>query len=461
MSIRKHLLALALGACLAGPTSAQESLIEVYQRALMNDPAVREAEATYLATAETQPQARSLLMPGLSIGAARQHNFQDTEVISGAVDPITGFPLGSRQQLESDTTGYRMTLTQSLFDWSNWKTLEQAEKRVLRAETDFEAAQQDLIVRVATAYFNVLAQQDNLASAVAQRDSVARQLEQSQRRFEVGLIAITDVQQSQAAYDDAVAVEIEAQQLLSNAHETLREIVGEIVQNLAAPLEDLPLLTPDPASADEWVRVALDSNLALQSSRLAAEVANDQIKIEKGNRLPTLSLQATYNEDETSRVQTLFRQLVETTPSTQLPQGRSWRLDLTFPIYTGGLNRSRVQQSVYTHRAAQQTLERIARQTERQTRDAYLGVISEISRVRALRQSVESNRTALRATEAGFEVGTQTTVDVLAAQSRLRVAETTYSRSRYDYMINVLRLKQATGNLTEMDVAQVDSWLQQ
>ena len=154
---------------------------------------------------------------------------------------------------------------------------------------------------------------------VAQRDAVSRQLEQAQRRFEVGLIAITDVQQSRAGYDDAVAAEIETQRLLSTAYEQLREIIGEIVQDLASPTDELPLLTPDPASEDEWVRAALDSNLALQSSRLAAEVANDQIKIEKGNRLPTLNLTANYNDDEQTRVQTLFRQLVETTPSTQLP----------------------------------------------------------------------------------------------------------------------------------------------
>jgi outer membrane protein len=290
---------------------------------------------------------------------------------------------------------------------------------------------------------------------------VSRQLEQSQRRFEVGLIAITDVQQSQAGFDDAVAVEIEAQRLLSTAHEQLREIVGEIVMDLASPTDELPLLTPDPANAEQWVQAALDSNLALQSSRLAAEVASDEVDIQRGSRLPTLSLSASYNDDEQDRLQTLFRGLVEVTPSTQLPQGYSWNLDLRFPIYTGGLNRSRIQQSVYRERAATEALERIARQTERETRDAYLGVISEISRVRALRQAVESNRTALRATEAGFEVGTQTTVDVLASQNNLRRAETTYSRSRYDYMINVLRLKQAAGSLSEADVEQVDGWLAQ
>jgi outer membrane protein len=194
---------------------------------------------------------------------------------------------------------------------------------------------------------------------------------------------------------------------------------------------------------------------------LAADVANDQIAIAKGSRLPTLSLSASYNDDEQNGVQTLFRNVITETPSTRLPEGRSWNLALTFPIYTGGLTSSRIDQAVLRHRVAQNTLERIARQTERQTRDAYLGVISEIARVRALRQSVESNRTALRATEAGFEVGTQTTVDVLAAQRLLRVAETNYSRSRYDYMLNLLRLKQAAGNLTEVDVMQIDGWLQQ
>ncbi|HET7925515.1 MAG TPA: TolC family protein, partial [Rhodanobacteraceae bacterium] len=267
MSITKHLLALALGACLTTQVSAQESLIDVYQRALMNDPAIREAEATYLATAEVKPQALSTLLPALTLGASRFHQFQDTEIRSGATDPITGLPIGSRQTLETDSSGWRVTLTQNVFDWSQYKTLQQAEKRVVRAETDFRAAQQDLIVRVATAYFGVLGAEDNLASAVAQRDSVSRQLEQSQRRFEVGLIAITDVQQSQAGYDDSVAAEIEAQRLLSSAYEQLREIIGEIVQDLASPTDELPLLTPDPASEDEWVKAALEANLALQSSR--------------------------------------------------------------------------------------------------------------------------------------------------------------------------------------------------
>lgn len=458
MSLSKTLLALALGACTAGPALAQDSLLDVYQLALQNDPAIREAEATYLAAAEAKPQARAFLLPGLTLNGTRRHNFQDAG--GGGIDPVTGEATGNRQIQQLDSSGWSISLTQTLFDWGAYATLRQADKRVLRAETDFLAAQQQLLIRVASAYFNVLTAEDNLASAGATREARSRQLEQAQRRYEVGLIAITDVQQSQAGYDDAVASEIETQRLLSNAQEQLREIVGELVMDIASPTDELPLLTPDPASAEEWVRVALDSNLALRSSRIAADIAQDDIDIRRADRLPTLNLQANYGEDETERILSLFQPFPVTRASTQTPDSRSWQLSLQFPIYTGGRNRSLIQQSVYTHRAALEALERTTRQTERQARDAYLGVITGISRVGALRQSVESNRTALRATEAGFEVGTQTTVDVLQAQDNLQNAETLYARSRYDYILNLLSLKQAAGTLSESDIMLVDSWLQ-
>lgn len=459
MPIKLRLLTLALaGAAAAAPALAQESLLDIYNRALQNDPAIREAEALYLATAEVRPQTRAGLFPTLGLGASRGHNFQDTT--GGALSP-TGETIGSRSQFERDSYGYSISLNQTVFDWSLYAQLRQADKRVLQAETNYEAAKQDLLIRVSQAYFNVLAAEDNLASAVAAREAIARQLEQSQRRFEVGLIAITDVQQSQAAFDSAVADEIEAQRLLATSHEFLREIIGDIVTDLAGPTDDLPLLSPDPANAEEWVATALQQNLSLLAQRLAADIANDQIDIERGNRLPTLSLSAGYSDTTNDQTQRVFSvDGVSISPSTQQPVGRNWQLNMQFPIFTGGLNRSRVQQSVYLHRQSQETLERLARQTERQARDAYLGVISEISRVRALRQSVESNRTALRATEAGFEVGTQTTVDVLQSQRSLRLAETTYSRSRYDYMLNLLLLKEAAGSLTIADIEQIDSWLQ-
>jgi len=460
MPNKKPLITLALTTLLSAPAMAQESLLDIYQRALAKDPAIREAEATFLATSEVKPQARSSLLPGLTLGASRGNRNVDTP--GGALSP-EGQPIGTRSQFDQNNHGWSVSLSQTVFNWSQYATLRQAGKRVNRAETDYEAAKQDLLIRVSQRYFDVLAAEDNLASAVAQREAIARQLEQAQRRFEVGLIAITDVQQSQAGYDDAVATEIEAQRLLATSHEFLREIIGDLVTELASPIDELPLLSPEPANAEEWVRLALQQNLALVSSRIAAEVAADDIDIQRGNRLPTLTLSANYTSDKNQRTQTIYRDPLPplVSPSTQMPEGQSWSLDLRFPLWSGGLNRSRIQQAVYQQRAATEAVERIARQTEREARDAYLGVISEISRVRALRQSVESNRTALRATEAGFEVGTQTTVDVLLSQDSLRRAETSYSRSRYDYILNVLRLKQAAGSLGAADIEQVDGWLQQ
>ena len=451
----RPLVALAIAALLAGPASAADSLLEIYQRALKNDPTIREAEAQYLANAEVKPQARAALLPTVSVGANIGNQFQDQ--LGGA--NFGNQVQGSRIVTDTDTHGFNISLTQTIFDWGRYNTLKQADKRVARAETDYEAAKQALLIRVATAYFNVLAAKDSLTSAVSAREAISRQLEQAQRRFEVGLIAITDVQQSQAGYDDSVAAEIQAQRLLANSYEQLREIIGEVVMELAEPGDELPLVSPDPASPEQWVRTALSQNLALVSSRLAAEIAEYDIEIQKGSRLPTVNLQAAYTDTTRDILSTVYPVPGFPVPLPQKPVGHTWQLNVQFPIFTGGLTHSRVQQSVYTHRVATEELDRIGRQTERQTRDAYLGVISEISRVRALKQSVESNRTALRATEAGFEVGTQTTVDVLTAQRNLSTAETTYSRSRYDYIINVLTLKQAAGNLSVTDAEQIDGWL--
>lgn len=460
MSITKHLLAVAIGACLAASASAQESLIDIYNRALQTDPAIREAEATYLSQAEVKPQARASLLPNLNLTARKFDSHSDSP---GGSDLGGGITVGTRTITDSTQQNWQIGLTQTIFNWSQYATLRAADKRVARAETDFEAAKQALMIRVSQRYFDVLAAEDNLSSASAQREAVSRQLEQAQRRFEVGLIAITDVRQSQAAYDSSVAAEIEAQRQVASSYEFLREIIGEVVMDLAAPTENAPLLAPDPPNPEQWVQAALQQNLTLVSSRLAEEVALEDIDVQKGSRLPTLSLSAGYSDARNNSDIEVFDNVLGNSlrqTNTQ-PEGKTWSLDLRFPIYTGGLNSSRVQQSVYNHRVASEALERISRQTERQTRDAYLAVISNISRVRALRQAVESNRTALQATEAGFDVGTQTTVDVLQSQQLLRTAETNYSQSRYQYILGVLLLKQAAGTLSAADLMEIDGWLQQ
>ncbi len=287
----------------AAPAPPGASLIDVYKLALDRDPAFKEAEAQYLATSQVKPLARSFLLPNLGLTGVVSHQYQD---VPGGALSTTGIPAGNRSVLDRNVHGWGLSLSQTVFDWGQFKTLDQAGKRVAQAETTYEAAKQDLTTRVATRYFAVLQSEDNLASARSAREAISRQLEQAQRRFEVGLIAITDVQQSQAGYDTAVATEIQAQQTLATAHEFLREIIGEDIAKLAGPKEEFPLRTPDPTSPDEWVRRALSDNLTLNAQRIALEVANEQINIDRGSRYPKLTLSAGYTDQTQDTTQSLY-----------------------------------------------------------------------------------------------------------------------------------------------------------
>ncbi len=441
---------------------AQEDLLNIYQRALQNDPIIRAAENIYFAELESRPQARSGLLPQLSFSAGAATSYSED------LNPTTDFQTGETSstiigtETDRDSTNFSLNLNQTIFDRTQLVAYRQSDKRVARALTDYELAKQELLIRVSESYFDVLAAEDTLTAEEAAREAIGRQLEQAERRFEVGLIAITDVQESQAGYDLAIATEISAQRSLATSREFLREIVGEYISELAGPAEEIPLTTPEPADADEWVRVSLEQNLALNSSRIAAEIAQDDIDIQRGSRLPSIQLRGSYSESESDTIRnSIFGNGGELPRSfTSSPAGFNFSINLSIPIYTGGFNSSRIQQAVYQYRASMETLERIARQTERQTRDAYLGVISEISRVQALRQAVQSSETALQATEAGFEVGTRTTVDVLVSQNTLARAQTNFARSRYDYILNILRLKQAAGSLTIEDLDEVNDWLE-
>lgn len=456
-------LALAALCFFAHSAHAQEGLLEVYERAVLNDPVVREAEANLLATSEVKQQARSFLLPSLTLGGSAS----DSNSINPnpPLDFITGQPSTEFSSSESDSESSSLSLNvnQTVFDWGQYLTLKQADKTIARAEADFASIRQELMLRVATAYFNVLAAEDLLASDVAAREALGQQLEQTQRRFEVGLIAITNVQEAQAGYDQAVAAVIASERTLATAQESLREIVDDYVTNLRSPIEDLPLMRPDPENADAWVELAQEQNLALIASRINADIAQDDIRITRSSRFPTLRLSA-QSSDSSSTSQQITNRFagppLSTPPTGSDRESSSISLNLNMPIFNGGAIRSQVQQSVYRHRAALESLERVARQTERLTRDAYLGVVSEISRVQALRQALESSRTALLAIQAGFEVGQRTAVDIVNAQNDVRRAETAYSRARYDYLLNILRLKQAAGSLSIDDIQQIDGWLQ-
>ncbi len=445
-----NVLLLALGAVtISGPANAA-SLLEIYQQALQGDPQIHEAEARRLAAQEAKPQARGVLLP--QIQATGDWTQTDT---SGSSFSIIDSQTRTFEQ-DADSTNWGFGLRQTLFRWDQIVNLRRADKTVTRAEAVREAAQQDLIVRVAQRYFDVLAAEDRLTSINADREAIARQLEQAKQRFDVGLIAITDVQESQAAYDQSVANEIGAKRTLATAREFLREITGEYVSELNAPGDDFPLLTPDPNSESSWVDLSLRQNLSLVASRLDERLARDEISFRRNGHYPSIDLVASTGENQSegdaisNGIPSSFD---DTTSRDQIS------IQITVPLFAGGYNSSRVKEAVYLHRASREQLQRVTRETERQARDAYLGVLSEIARVNALKQAVASSRTALQATQAGYEVGTRTIVEVLNSQFALYAAITNYYQSRYDYIMNALRLKQAAGSLQVQDLEQIDEWL--
>lgn len=452
------ILLIILGALLVPGIGHAASLLEVYQQALQSDPRIHEAEARRLAALEAEPQARGVYLPQIN-ASGRWQDF-DSESASSSEFPGVGSQTFTRDQ-RYEETAWQVELRQTLFRWDQIVGLRRADKLVAKAEADREAAQQDLVIRVGQTYFDVLGAEDRLTSLHKNRLAIARQLEQAKQRFEVGLIAITDVQESQAAYDQAVADEIGAKRVLATAREFLREITGEYVSNLSAPGDEFPMRTPTPAAEADWVDLALGQNLVLVSSRLDEKLARDEISFRRNGHYPTVDIVANIGEsDRPGEV----RSDLNADPDAFFPSDNNFKSDsigvqVTFPIFSGGSTSSRVREAVYLHRASREQLQRVTRETERQTRDAYLGVLSEMSRVEALEQAVESSQTALEATQAGFDVGTRTIVDVLDSQFALYRSITLFYQARYDYLMNALRLKQAAGSLQIQDLEEIDKWL--
>jgi outer membrane protein len=454
-------------------------LMAVYQRALQNDPQLRESEATRLATLESKPQALSALLPQLTGNglASKERDTGSTNTTQSIQLPPCGptippgtpcNPAGTPATVfesfifsgKTDTTNHHYTvdLRQSLFKWENWEALKRADSQVAQAEADYQAAQQDLMARVSQRYFDVLGAQDDLEAQQAALISINRQLEQAEARYQIGLIAVTDVEEARASHDSTAAAVIAAKRTLASTQELLREIIGEPFDSLARPIEPFEMVNPDPVSEDRWVEMALQQNLSLVSSRLAADIARENVSIARGGHYPSLDLVGSAGKLTNDAVNTYDSGIAA--GGTAIDQNqRSIGIQLTFPLYSGGMVSSQVRQAVYQHRAAKERLERVARQTEHDARDAYLGVLSEISRVKALRRAVESNTVALHATESGYEAGTRTAVDVLQSRQLWVQAQTDYSHSRYDYMLNVIKLQQAAGTLSEQSLQRINSLL--
>ena len=463
--MRKTLLAVTIAATLAGAAQAAQAadLWDIYQQALQNDPTFLQADANYQAAVENKPIARAGYLPNISLNGRRTITRSSGSSSFFANGGFTTADVASRDY----NTTYTAQLTQPIFDWAAWNNIEQADATVAQAEATYVAAQQSLILRTATAYFNVLNARDTLAADHAATEANSKQLEQAKEKYDVGMSAITDVENAQAAYDQSVANEISAQQQVTNAEESLRAITGQPVSDLLEPSPDMPLRSPDPASAQQWVDQALKQNPNLLAAESSADAASANIGVKRAANMPTLDLvlSHTRNKDNTTNDLTgpfgPGGSLVSSaSPSPSDINGNTAYLSLSWPLFSGGGTWASVTQAQRQYDAAMDNVKLVNRQTEQSARTAYLGVLTGISQVTALKQSVKSNQTSMDATETGLQVGTRTIVDVLTARQNLLTAQTGFANARYTYLENVLQLKQAAGTLSEEDVKQINVVLQ-
>jgi outer membrane protein len=422
-------------AMLCGQARADD-LVSVYQLALDSDPQYQAAVEAHRAALEVIPQSRAALLPNIAITGDVSRNRFD--------------PRNSDDTSYSTNQTYSVGLRQALYQRERFLQLEQADNRVVQADAQLVAAQQDLLLRVATRYFLVLGAQDNVAFVEADKEAIARTLDQAQQRFDVGLAAITDTLEAQARYDIAVSDAINAERLLDDTREALRELTGELPIAPEVLKAEIPLMTPEPVDQEAWVTVALEQNPLVLAARAATEVAKQEIQVQNSGHYPSLDMVADYSYRDT--------QFGGFTPLER--NDSAIGLQLSLPLYEGGLVSSQTRQSRYQYNQAREEQEKQRRATERQARDNYRGVISGISKVSALQRAVVSNEKAVEAAETGFEVGTRAVVDVLDAQRELLRARRDHARSRYDYLLDTLRLKQAAGILHETDLVQINNWLE-
>ena len=420
------------------PAKAAQDLMESYDLALQSDPQLWAQAANQQATAELADQADALFLP--SIGVTANTNKIWTETSS------------QRFGGESDSIdrGYTLSLIQPIYRRESFVQNRQADIAITGAAAQFRVVEQDLIVRVADAYFGVLGAEDDLRFAEAEKEAISKQLEEAQQRFEVGLATIIDVSEAQAAFDIASSAVIAAENALANSREFLRETTGQYPQDLSQLAQEVPLLRPEPENPEQWSETALVTNPSLQVVGSDVDFARENIQLQRSGHFPTLDIVAQKNYTSQS--------------DSNLSGGSQTHqeligLELNLPIYSGGAVSSRTREAGYRLNEVMQTEEQQRRSVMRQTREAYNSVLSGISQVNALNQAVRSNEKALEATEAGFEVGTRTTVDVLNARRELFSAKRDYAQARYQYIVNTLRLKQAAGIVTVDDLQQINTWL--
>ncbi|WP_317978199.1 MULTISPECIES: outer membrane channel protein TolC [Tenebrionibacter/Tenebrionicola group] len=435
----KKLLPVLIGLSLSGfsAMSQAENLLQVYQQARQSNPDLRKSAADRDVAFEKINEARSPLLPQLGLAADYSYN-------SGYRDA---------NGIDYNSTSASLALTQTIFDMSKWRALTLQEKTAGVQDVTYQADQQTLILNTATAYFKVLSAIDSLSYIEAQKQAIYRQLDQTTQRFNVGLVAITDIQNARASYDSVLANEVSARNDLDNALEELRQVSGMFYPQLAS-LNINNFKPGKPEQVNALLKEGEKRNLALLQARLSQDLAREQIRYAETGHLPTLGLNASTgisDRDYTNREQAM----AGNSHTGQNTIG----LNLSLPIYSGGAVNSKVKQAQYAYVGASEQLESAHRSMVQTVRSSWNNVNASLSNIKAYEQSVVSYQSSLDAMEAGYSVGTRTIVDVLDATSALYNARQQLSNARYNYLINQLNIKYAIGTLNEQDLAQLNASL--
>lgn len=449
-------LVVALVAALA-PSARAADLFDVYTMARQSDPTLKAAEAGRRASAEGVVQARSALLPQVTGTASLNDSTGRSQQLDSSPNPDGTVSFGQRSgSSDLRTRTYRVQLDQTIYNYANYTRLDSARSLSSKSDADYQAALDALFTRVAQAYFDALTAKTNLDASVAEEKAVGRQLEQANQRFEVGLSAITDVHEAQARFDASRASHILAQNQLDDAYEALTQLTGAPVTELSPMAVDIPLAAPEPADVEAWVKTAIDHSPTLASRQYSVDAARHDVKTAYAGHLPYLSASAGYSNQDVwgDRSSGTF-----TFPGTSSSEGNSFTVQLTVPIFSGFATQSKVHQAVANRDAADDNLEASRRDITRQTRSAYRSAVAGASEVEARKQALVSAQSALEATQAGFEVGTRTIVDVLLSEQNLYAAQREFARARHQFVLNGLKLKQAAGVIQVDDLQKVNALL--
>jgi outer membrane protein len=451
---RKFLVA---AVCLISSPVFAVDLVGIHDLAIKNDPQLQAAGYRKDATGENTRQAWSNLLPTLSGGATRNWGDSNTQVGEFSVpgEDIPSF----KTESDVDTQSYRVDLRQSLYAQSNYENLDIARGQVSQADATYNIAYQGFLVRVAGGYFSVLTAQDGVIFAEAEEKALQRQFEQAEQRFEVGLTAVTDVHEARASYDNARARAIVSRNSLADTKEALVELTGQYFDDYDPLQEVLPLVTPIPENAEEWVDIAMQYNPTVVSAHMGVDIADANIRLQRSGHYPSLDLVGSLSQftNNKSALRGDAGEILATTDV--VSDDKRIGLQLVVPIYRGGLITSRTRQARYLLNAVNEDLDQRQRAVVRNTKNAYRAVIAGIEQVGAFGQAMISAESALEATQAGFEVGTRTIVDVLIAQQRYFQAQRDNSLARHTYIVDHLRLKAAAGVLAEEDLQKVNTIL--